>query len=156
MLFRSNETFLVNNVVENCFKLFSESENQQIEWSMAAAPEEFFVNTDKNQLIQVLNNLLKNAEQAMPDYRRGEINLILYQRDKYVVIQVSDNGCGIPQSKREKIFTPNFTTKGSGSGLGLAISRRIIESAGGTIIFESEEDKGTDFFIELPMVLAFA
>ncbi|MEY4927320.1 MAG: hypothetical protein RI894_1756 [Bacteroidota bacterium] len=152
----NNETFMVNGVVENCFKLFCESENQNIEWSMATAPEEFFVNTDKNQLIQVLNNLLKNAEQAMPDYRRGEINLILYQREKYVVIQVSDNGCGIPQSKRDKIFTPNFTTKGSGSGLGLAISRRIIESAGGTIAFESEEDKGTDFFIELPIVLAFA
>lgn len=152
----NNETFLVNNVVENCFKLFSESENPRIEWSMATAPEEFFVNTDKNQLIQVLNNLLKNAEQAMPDDRNGEINLILYQREKYVVIQVSDNGCGIPPSKREKIFTPNFTTKGSGSGLGLAISKRIIESAGGTIVFESEEDKGTDFFIELPIVLAFA
>ncbi len=152
----NNETFLVNTVVENCFKLFRESENTNIEWSMATAPEEFFVNTDKNQLIQVLNNLLKNAEQAMPDYRKGEINLILYQREKYVVIQVSDNGCGIPLAKRDKIFTPNFTTKGSGSGLGLAISRRIIETAGGSIAFESEEDKGTDFFIELPTVLAFA
>jgi signal transduction histidine kinase len=114
------------------------------------------VNTDKNQLTQVLNNILKNAEQAMPpDRKNSEINVIIYRRDRFAVVQISDNGTGIPAYIIPKLFTPNFTSKSSGSGLGLAISKKIIESSGGTITFETEEGKGTDIFIELPLVTAF-
>jgi two-component system, NtrC family, nitrogen regulation sensor histidine kinase NtrY len=153
----NNETFMLNQVVGNVFSLFKVSENPNIEWNIAQAPEEFFVNTDKNQLTQVLNNIMKNAEQAMPDDRKQcEINVIIYKRDRYAVVQISDNGTGIPEYMLDKIFTPNFTSKSSGSGLGLAISKQIIESSGGSITFETEEGKGTDFFIELPLVTAFA
>ena len=67
------------------------------------------------------------------------------------VIQVSDNGTGISEEKLHKIFTPNFTTKNSGTGLGLSISRQIINTAGGDITFQSVENYGTDFFVELPI-----
>ncbi len=145
-----NERFLVNDVVSRVFKFFSSS-NDTIDWSMAAAPDDLYVFADRNQLIQVLNNILKNAEQAIPETRRGEVNLILYQRDNLAVIQVSDNGTGISEEKLHKIFTPNFTTKNSGTGLGLSISRQIINTAGGDITFQSVENYGTDFFVELPI-----
>lgn len=70
-----------------------------------------------------------------------------------VVVSVSDNGTGIPESLKQKMFTPNFTTKSSGTGLGLSIVKRYVENAGGRIWFESESDKGTIFFIEFPLMI---
>ncbi len=69
-------------------------------------------------------------------------------------IRIRDNGQGIPENLREKIFQPNFTTKSSGMGLGLAICKRIIESMGGEIGFVSEVGIGTEFFIILDIVRA--
>jgi signal transduction histidine kinase len=69
-----------------------------------------------------------------------------------VIISVSDNGTGIPESLRKKMFTPNFTTKSSGTGLGLSIVKRYVENANGRIWFESETDKGSVFYIEYPLL----
>jgi len=63
---------------------------------------------------------------------------------------VRDNGQGIPEAIRQKVFSPNFTTKSSGMGLGLAICRNIVQQAGGQIYFQTEELAGTTFFVELP------
>ena len=109
------------------------------------------VHTDKEQMLRVFNNLLKNAEQAMPDDRSGSILLRLSVDAQNIRIEIEDNGKGIPESIRERIFHPNFTTKSTGMGLGLALVKNIIESSDGTIQFESEVDKGTKFIIELPM-----
>ena len=68
-----------------------------------------------------------------------------------VVVTISDNGSGIPEEIRGKMFTPNFTTKSSGMGLGLSIVKRYVENAGGRIWFESESGKGTMFCVELPV-----
>jgi signal transduction histidine kinase len=68
-----------------------------------------------------------------------------------VRICIQDNGCGISEAVKEKIFVPNFTTKENGSGIGLAVARRGIESAGGAIWFETKEGDGTTFCIELPL-----
>ena len=73
------------------------------------------------------------------------------QSDK-VVVSISDNGSGIPEDLRWKLFTPNFTTKSSGMGLGLSIAKKYIENANGRIWFESEADKGSVFFVELPLI----
>ena len=69
-----------------------------------------------------------------------------------VVITISDNGTGIPEDLQKKLFTPNFTTKSSGMGLGLSIVKKYVESAKGRIWFESEADKGTVFYVELPLM----
>jgi len=69
-----------------------------------------------------------------------------------VVVSVTDNGSGIPAELRNNLFTPNFTTKSSGMGLGLSIAKKYIESAGGRIWFETEEDKGSVFYFELPVM----
>jgi signal transduction histidine kinase len=66
------------------------------------------------------------------------------------MIEVKDNGSGIAESIRKKVFIPNFSTKVGGSGLGLAMAKRGIEHAGGNIWFETVEEEGTTFFIDLP------
>ena len=71
-----------------------------------------------------------------------------------IIIKVTDNGEGIPMEMQTKIFIPNFTTKSSGTGLGLAMSKTIVEQAKGKIWFETVENEGTTFFVELPILRA--
>ena len=68
----------------------------------------------------------------------------------FAQVSITDDGSGVPEDIRERIFTPKFSTKNSGMGLGLAIVKKIIEGSGGTIYFESEIGEGTTFYIELP------
>lgn len=103
---------------------------------------------DSEQISQVFNNLIKNALQAIEDRPGGDIIVILKETADDVEISVSDNGCGIPEEIREKVFRPNFTTKSTGMGLGLAISKNIVEGSGGTIAFETS-DRGTTFYVHL-------
>jgi signal transduction histidine kinase len=69
-----------------------------------------------------------------------------------VLIEVNDNGAGIPASIQDKVFIPNFSTKYGGSGIGLAVAKKGVEHAGGKIWFESVANVGTTFYIELPMI----
>ena len=110
--------------------------------------------SDREQMRRVLINLLKNAEQSIPEGRQGVIRITVRKKEGKVEIRIRDNGQGIPENLREKIFQPNFTTKSSGMGLGLAICKRIIESMGGEIGFVSEVGGGTEFFIILDIVRA--
>ena len=107
---------------------------------------------DKNQIIRVLNNLINNAIQAIPEDRRGKIDISLEQKQKFTLIKIKDNGIGIPDAMKEKVFLPNFTTKNSGTGLGLAMCQQIIESANGKLYFTSVQNIGTIFFVELPII----
>jgi nitrogen fixation/metabolism regulation signal transduction histidine kinase len=128
-------------------------QNQQCKITLEInEPGSFGVLTDKEQMLRVFNNLIKNAEQAIPDHKVGEIKLTLHTSNARVKIEVSDNGSGISEELRERIFNPNFTTKSTGMGLGLALVKNIIESSDGTIRFESEIDRGTTFIIELPLM----
>lgn len=147
----SNDTIVLNEVVEHIHDLFRKREDMDIQ--MDEPMNEIFVFADKNQLVRILNNIVKNATQSIPENMRGRINIELSQNDQMAIIKVSDNGVGISEAMKEKVFTPNFTTKSSGTGLGLAISANMIESMNGRIYFNSpNEMNGTDFFIELPLV----
>ena len=146
-----NQKLVVNDLVRSVFDFFNEG-SELIDLNLELPNEQMFVFADKNHLIQVLNNLIKNATQAIPDHRRGNIIVSLTKREQTAVIMVKDNGTGIPEDKWNKVFVPNFTTKNSGTGLGLAISKNIIESVNGKIFFETELDEGTEFFVELPIV----
>jgi two-component system, NtrC family, nitrogen regulation sensor histidine kinase NtrY len=110
------------------------------------------VYADKEQLNGVFSNLIKNGIQSIPSGKDGLITLDPEVKGDKVVISVSDNGTGIPDALRKNIFTPNFTTKSSGMGLGLSIAKKYIESANGRIWFESEVDKGSVFYFELPVL----
>jgi signal transduction histidine kinase len=68
-----------------------------------------------------------------------------------ILIMIQDNGAGIEEELQSKIFQPNFTTKNSGMGMGLAIVHNIIVNAGGKIWFQSELNKGTTFYVSLPL-----
>jgi signal transduction histidine kinase len=111
------------------------------------------VMTDPEQLKEVLVNLMINACEAMNDSQ----GMIIISEDimpeqHCVVINVWDNGSGIPRSVREKIFQPFFTTKEEGTGLGLSIAERIITEHGGKLEVESYEGRGTTFMITLPLI----
>jgi signal transduction histidine kinase len=112
----------------------------------------YAVFADENLLVRTFNNLLINALQSVPEGRKPDINVTMERvsADR-IEICIADNGAGIPEEVQDKVFVPNFTTKTSGSGIGLAVARRGIESAGGQIWFETEENVGTKFCIELPL-----
>ncbi|WAS98923.1 ATP-binding protein [Nannocystis punicea] len=105
---------------------------------------------DADQLEQVLLNLLSNAVDAMP--RGGRIRIRLDREDGRVVVEIADEGCGIPPEILDRIFDPFFSTKdiGKGTGLGLAISYGIIKDHGGDILVRSQPGQGTTFTIHLP------
>ncbi len=105
---------------------------------------------DKDYLNRIFSNILKNALQAIPDDRKGEIAIDTKKVGNDVQITISDNGIGIPDNKKALIFVPNFTTKSSGMGLGLAMAKDLIDQSGGTITFISEDGKGSSFVVSLP------
>ena len=108
-----------------------------------------FVNADREQLLRVLNNLVNNAMQAIDNNKQGEIKLSLTKENAQYCVAVCDNGTGINEEVKQKIFQPNFSTKSYGTGLGLAMCKRIIEHHNGAIWFESEANKGTTFYFTL-------
>ncbi len=146
-----NSHFRLNDVVRSVYHLFTEVPQDDLHIDLHATEEELEVFADRENLMRVLNNLVKNAIQAIPDTRKGHLQIKLLRIGKKAQISVKDNGTGISEELQEKVFYPNFTTKNSGMGLGLAISKNIIDAAGGRIYFETEYGKGTTFFIELPL-----
>ena len=111
---------------------------------------EVIIQADKKQLLQVMNNLLLNSLQAIPENRKPQIMVEVNKTSDSICISVSDNGTGIPEDAIENVFRPYFTTKTSGTGLGLAITKNMIEQMKGKIWFESKEGIGTTFFISFP------
>ena len=103
---------------------------------------------DCSLLQRILENLVSNAVQAMPN--GGELTLQAHQEARDIVITVQDTGIGIPDKVKPKLFTPFFTTKSKGQGLGLAVVKRMTEALDGTVTFESKEGNGTTFIIRLP------
>ncbi len=144
-----NEHFPLGDLVASVYDLFKERDNMDIQLDIRTQ-ETAAVFADKKQMMRVFNNLIKNAIQAIPEDREGKINVILEEEEDMVVVKIEDNGVGIPEEKQSSIFVPNFTTKSSGTGLGLAMSRNIVENANGNIFFETEENVGTTFSVELP------
>lgn len=110
------------------------------------------INSDKGQLEQVFLNIMKNAIDAVEE--GGLIVVSTWKKDEDTVqVSIRDNGPGIPKDKLKQIFEPFFTTKGreKGTGLGLFVSYGIMKKLGGSIIVESEVDKGTTFIVEIPV-----
>ncbi len=140
----------IGEVLEQSVSLFRDTPDVDIESN--AAGQNIYVMADPDQLMRAFSNLLKNAVQAIPESRRGLIQVeIQRSQDDYCTIRVSDNGNGIPENQRDKIFSPNFTTKSSGMGLGLSMVKNIVETTKGTIWFTSGYEQGTSFFIRLPL-----
>jgi two-component system nitrogen regulation sensor histidine kinase NtrY len=146
----NNEELDLNQVVKTITDLYRESENTTVTFNLPH--ETYRVFADKDQLSRVFSNLLKNAVQSIPEQTSGKITVSMYADEQSVIVSVSDNGIGIPEDRKASLFTPNFTTKTGGTGLGLAMSKNIVEQSGGTIWFESEEGKGSVFYVRLPFI----
>ncbi|MDR0829060.1 MAG: HAMP domain-containing histidine kinase [Prevotellaceae bacterium] len=126
--------------------------DKNVKISFNSTMAEAIVKTNSTQIIEVFNNLVKNAIQAIPDGKKGEIEIIIRQNANNVEIAVKDNGCGIDKEAQGDIFTPHFSTKTHGSGLGLSIAKNIVEASHGKIWFETKINHGTTFFVRLPLV----
>ncbi len=102
-------------------------------------------------LNQVFMNILVNAAQAIEE--KGTIRIATRAEDDHVVVEISDDGCGIPPEALDRIFDPFFTTKevGKGTGLGLSLAYNIIQSHRGSIEVASRPGKGTTFTIRIPI-----
>jgi signal transduction histidine kinase len=106
-----------------------------------------WVYLDALKIKQVITNLCKNANEAMP--RGGQLTLKVYRAGRKVVLEVRDNGIGVPQGV--DVFELFKTTKQAGRGVGLPLAREIISAHGGTIAFTSEAGRGTTFRVSLPI-----
>ncbi|MGQ7870545.1 sensor histidine kinase [Sunxiuqinia sp. sy24] len=145
-----NEVFNIADQLTRVAELFESSTHMELSVDLNGQ-EELLVNADHEQISRALVNLIKNAIQSIPPSRSGKVQVVLTEKDGFAQIAVQDNGTGIQEDIRQQMFQPNFTTKSSGMGLGLAIVKKIIENARGCIWFETELDKGTTFYVELPV-----
>jgi len=145
-----NEIFDLNEVIKLVSQLHSIDDRMRISWHPCPVP--VMVNADRTHMNRLFTNLILNAMQAVSEERIVHINIEEEINGNKVLIKVQDNGSGISDELKSKIFTPNFTTKTSGTGLGLAMSKGIVEQAKGRIWFETQAGEGTTFFVELPVL----
>lgn len=145
-----NQVFKLAGQLQKVIDLFESHHQATIEFHTNGL-EFIEVNADRDQLSRAVINLIKNAIQSIPDDQEGKIDISLNRRDHMAVIAVADNGEGISDELRDKLFSPSFTTKSSGMGLGLAIVKNIVENFSGHVWFETAEGKGSTFYIEIPV-----
>lgn len=136
------------DILQNVTHLFQQNTDCEISLS---ASDPLLVMADREQCLRIFTNLLKNAEQSVPINRRGKIEVMAYVTETYVTVKVKDNGIGIAEEIKSKLFTPNFTTKSTGTGLGLAMVKNSVVSFNGTITFETELNEGTIFTLLFPV-----
>lgn len=153
---RAEEVDIVAKLNET-INLFENTENVNF-YTDFDEIKELFVYADKEQALIVFSNLIQNGIQAVPKNRNAEIKIGLKLINDYVKISIRDNGKGIPDDLKDKLFIPNFTTKSSGMGLGLAIVKNIVVNAGGEIWYETQLDQpkenkegGTTFYVTFPV-----
>jgi len=144
------ENLEICEIITKSIDVYRNSEDLNISFTQLTS-NDIIVKGGRDHLLRIFNNLLKNAIEAIPDFRKGNIEIILNTDAKNVLIELKDNGKGIPEDLRDRIFNPNFTTKSSGTGLGLAFVKQAIENMYGSIRFKTEQNKGTTFYITLPL-----
>ncbi|ARV09603.1 two-component sensor histidine kinase [Winogradskyella sp. PC-19] len=143
---QQSEQLDVVHVVKLALDIFNENYI-----SFEPETEEIIANFDRTQLIRVVTNLVKNGIQAIPEESDNpKIKVSVFTNENNVNITVEDNGTGITEENKLKVFEPKFTTKSSGMGLGLAMVKNIVETYDGSISFSSEYEKGTIFTVTFP------
>jgi C4-dicarboxylate-specific signal transduction histidine kinase len=106
---------------------------------------------DRDQMVQVVTNLVQNAMDAVAAAPSPKVVVALAASDGRVRLSVRDNGPGLAPAMRERLFEPYATTKPEGTGLGLAIAERIVLEHGGEITYRDAEGGGAEFVIDLPV-----
>lgn len=130
--------------------LLAEFQKQHIRFESDVQPAELELPADRRLLEQTLINLLTNSRQALANVPEPYIRLSAYAEAEQLVVEVADNGPGIPEDKLDKIFVPFFSTKAKGSGIGLSLSRNIMNLHGGTIRVKAPKEGLTVFTLVFP------
>ncbi|SHI34452.1 His Kinase A (phospho-acceptor) domain-containing protein [Arenibacter nanhaiticus] len=143
---QQNETLNVVHIVKLAVDIFNEN---YIHFS--AEEDRIIAKLDRTQLIRVVTNLVKNANQAIADVEVPNIQVSVAREGEFVKLTIADNGVGISEKVKEKVFEPKFTTKTSGMGLGLGMVKNIVETYKGSIEFSSEPLQGTEFIVKFPI-----
>lgn len=137
-------------LIQNAVVVFQGNDKHQVEFKTEFKGKTILV--DKDQMVQVLNNLIKNAIQSFQNRGHGTIKVTLENNEgkKGLIVSVKDDGCGIDPENKKRIFIPRFTTKSTGSGIGLSLVKQIIENHGGEVSFSSKEGEGSVFSFSIP------
>jgi signal transduction histidine kinase len=147
---RKVELVDLHQVMGSLINLYKTNPRVDVDWHQVEGS--IILKADKTHMNRLFTNLLANAVDACDQKSKCLITINEQRRGHSAIISIQDNGEGIPEEMRTKIFTPNFTTKTSGTGLGLAMCKSIVEQAKGNIWFETSEGAGTTFFVQLPII----
>jgi len=139
---------LKNLILETVKLLKTQDKYKNVQFKVKPPQENVEIEIDAVQIKQVLLNIMLNSCESM-DYN-GTMNIVLSYSPAAAEMKISDNGPGIKEEERKKIFTPFYTTKTKGVGLGLAICRDIIEKHNGSIEIGGEQENGAEFIITIP------
>lgn len=146
---------LANNQNQNMVEILQHVtdlfKNDDLDLSLSLnSVENASVFVDREQFIRVFVNLINNAIQSIPEGDNGKVVVELEDKEPNYQISVIDNGTGVSDEAKDKLFSPSFTTKSGGMGLGLSITKKIVENAKGSISVESEVNIGSCFIVEIP------
>ena len=142
---QKNEMLNVVDIVAMALDIFSEKYI-----GFHSSKSEIIAKFDRTQLIRVVTNLVKNGIQSIPDGTEPKIEVTLSDDHDKVILAIKDNGIGISDENKDKVFEPKFTTKSSGMGLGLAMVKNIVNTYNGEISFKSYKNNGTTFKVVFP------
>ncbi|NWF49622.1 MAG: PAS domain S-box protein [Ignavibacteriaceae bacterium] len=140
----------INSYLKEIYRLFEEQAKQKSIKFILQGNEKLSLRIDADLIKQALMNIIQNAFDAVT--ADGEVVIKYFKLKNDLIIQISDNGVGIPTEQQRKIFDLYFTTKKDGNGLGLSISQKIISQHNGSITVSSKINKGTTFKIILPIL----
>lgn len=142
------ESVNIQKMLKEIIQLMQQqSDDRNIQFHVDVTPGELVVKADPNLLEQVIINLVTNSKQAIDRSIQGVISLKGYEQNNRILIEVEDNGKGIPEKELTEIFVPFFSTKKEGSGIGLSLSKQIMSLHGGTIKVKSKPEEGTSFYL---------
>jgi two-component system nitrogen regulation sensor histidine kinase NtrY len=140
----------IHEIIEDSLKLYR-SHRRGIDFPIAYHPSPLIINGDAEQLKRVLINLIENSLDAIEGEGKISFETSVDQSEGTVRVRVSDDGRGLPEKDRDKLFLPYYSTKKGGTGLGLAIVSDIVNEHKGEIRVEDNEPKGTVFILEFPL-----
>jgi len=145
---------LLTKISEATIDYFQMEQDLNLKFAIKANKDAIYVDIDEDKFMQVIHNLISNSMKFTPD--GGEISISIEEHDSTVILKVSDNGIGIPEKYHQTLFDKFTNARREGlkgqpsTGLGMSIIKTIVEWHQGKIWFESEVDRGTTFYIELP------
>ncbi|MBP1631291.1 MAG: hypothetical protein H6Q15_2184 [Bacteroidetes bacterium] len=147
----TNQIANINECIKSAIDVYLSNDDYEIILKNDSR-NNYYVLCDKQQLIRIFNNLIKNSIQALDNRNNGIVEINIKEINNECIISISDNGIGIAKENYNKIFSSKFTTKIDGTGIGLSIVKGILESIGGKIYFDSKVGSGTIFTIHIPIV----